>query len=147
MSGSPACDGSNGDNCVCDGSTMDAPCSSGIDRGNAEWIFDGDDSCEGDNWSSLGIDGYVSLEVDGLADCANVGVTVTEKAGNNEESYIVALCDDAASLNYSEMMFGDSCTVLGSGSDGGASEFQWEAPAVDAPEEEEEVEAGEAAEE
>ena len=74
-------------------------------------------------------------------------MTVTEKGGSNEESYIVALCDDAASLNYSEMMFGDSCTVLGSGSDGGASEFQWEAPAVDTPEEEEEEEAGEVAEE
>lgn len=150
MSGSAACDGSNSDNCVCDGSNMDAPCSSGKDRGNGEWIFDGDDSCDGDNWASLGIDGYVSLEIADLANCASVAVTVTEKAGPQNESYIIALCDDAANLDYSEMMFGDSCAILGSAETGAgdgeavpSETFSWEAPVVE--EEEEEVEAGEEA--
>ena len=133
MPGSEACaaDGSNSENCICDGSHSEAVCGSGTNRGNAEWLFDGDSSCEGDNWTSIGIDGYASLEVEGLADCASVDVTVTEKDGPNNESYIVALCDSAENLNYSAMMFGDSCAVIGSAETAGSNTFNWEAPVVE----------------
>ena len=155
--GSPTCDGSNRMECVCgDGDGSIEPCGSGIDRGNVDWMFDGDASCDGDNWTSLGMDGMVSIKPDtdagepALADCASVAVTVTEKAGPQNESYIIALCDNAANLNYSEMMFGDSCAILGSAETGAgdgeavpSETFSWEAPVVE--EEEEEVEAGEEA--
>jgi hypothetical protein len=137
---SPACDGSNAENCVCPGNGFtDAPCSSGKDRSNEQVVFDGDASCEGDNYAALGIDGTFTIELEEIATCGTVSVSVTEKAGAENEQYIVALCDSAASLEFSDMMFGDDCALIGSAEatmgDGEAvtQDFSWEAPAAEEP--------------
>lgn len=122
--GSPVCNGSNDDNCVCDGAVVGV-CTSGKNRADESLIFDGDSSCEDDNWASTGINGFFALEIDGLSECESVAVTVTERVGEQTESYVVALCDDVANFSFSEMMFGDSCMVIGSAGDGGMSSFSW----------------------
>ena len=144
LGSSPFCDGSNAENCVCPGDGFTgAPCSSGKDRSNEQVVFDGDASCDNDNYASLGIDGTFTIEIEELASCGTVGVTVTEKAGVENEQYIVALCDSAASLEFSNMMFGDDCALIGSAEatmgDGEAvsQTFSWEAPAAEEPAEEE----------
>lgn len=126
---SPSCNADNGDNCVCDGTEMRGVCTSGTDRANKELTFDGDASCENDNWSTVGISGYLAYESASFADCGSIDVTVTERDGNNDESYIVALCGDVADINISEMMFGDACAVIGSAETSGTSNFSWSAPA------------------
>lgn len=130
---SPSCNADNGDNCVCDGTEMRGVCTSGTDRADKNLTFDGDASCEGDNWSTVGISGYLSYQSESFADCGSIDVTVTERDGNNDESYIVALCGDVANINISEMMFGDACAVLGSAETSGTSTFSWEAPAAEEP--------------
>jgi len=125
---SPICDGSNGDNCLCK-NQVNPTCTSGIDRTDGELAFNGDAAC-GDDYVSLGISGYIEYDNPALASCSSIDVTVTEKEGPNEESYNVALCTDAAdNINISEMMFGDACETIGSGTDGGSTSFSWSAPA------------------
>ena len=111
-------------------------------------VFDGDASCE--EGTTLHWHGRVfTLEVEEIATCANVEVAVTEKAGGENEEYIVALCDSEASLDYSDMMFGDDCQLIGSAEatmgDGEAvtQSFAWEAPAVEEEEPAEEEESTE----
>jgi hypothetical protein len=130
LGSSPVCDGTNDVNCVCDGEVVGV-CTSGKNRADESLVFDGDASCDGDNWASTGINGYIALEVEGLSECASVDVTVNEKDGEQEESYVVALCDDVANFDFSEMMFGDSCVVIGSAAASGESTFSWEAPAAE----------------
>jgi hypothetical protein len=124
---SPSCNADNGDNCVCDGTEMRGVCTSGTDRANKQLTFDNDASCEGNNYSSVGISGYLSYVSSSFADCGTIDVTVTERDGNNDESYIVALCGDIANININEMMFGDVCAVLGSAATSGTSNFSWSA--------------------
>lgn len=126
---SPVCDGSNNDNCVCT-EAVDGICG-GTNRADETLVFDGDATCEGDNWASTGINGHIALEISGLSECGKVDVTVTEKDGPNNESYVVALCDDVANFDFNEMMFGDSCEVIGSSEASGETNFSWEAPAAE----------------
>ena len=125
---SPSCNGENDDHCLCEGTEARGPCNSGIDRTNKSLTFDGDASCEGDNWASVGIHGYLLYQSESFVDCASIDVTVTEKTGLNDERYIVALCSDLSNLNISEMMFGDTCTVLGPPASSGRTTFSWSAP-------------------
>ena len=84
--GSPACDGSNGTNCVCPGNGFSEDvCGSGVNRQDETLVFDGDASCEEGNYASLGMGGVFTLEVEEIATCANVEVAVTEKAGGENE--------------------------------------------------------------
>jgi len=89
--GSDICDGSNGENCVCQ-ETVAPTCTSGIDRSDFGNAYDGIDcSADEQNYVSLGISGYVSFDLDG-ADANGCEVTVKEKQGTNEESYSVLAC-------------------------------------------------------
>lgn len=114
------------DNCVCAGATISGLCG-GTNRADVSHIWDNVDTCEDDDYISVGIDGYVALEVTGqtLSECESVGVTVTEKDGPNNESYIVGLCTSLANLDFSEMVMGDSCLIIGSAESSGTQSFSW----------------------
>ena len=86
--GSEVCDGTNNDNCVCRDAV--AGICGGTDRGDIELAYDGDASCSGDNYVSLGINGALMFDVGQDANGCNV--SVFEKQGPNEESYRVFAC-------------------------------------------------------
>jgi len=121
--GSPVCDGSNNDNCLCV-DAVDGICG-GTDRTDGSFAFDGDASCENDNWLSLGIGGAIAYENSGLEMCAAIDVTVTERDGPQMESYTAALCSsDVNEFDISNMLFNEACTELGSGGSG-TTPFSW----------------------
>jgi hypothetical protein len=125
---SPTCDGSNDANCLCV-DAVEGICG-GTDRTDGSFAFDGDASCEGDNWVSIGINGAIVYENSGLEMCAAIDVSVTERGGPQTETYITALCSSDLSVNdidVSNMLFGDSCVELGRGGEG-TQAFSWAAP-------------------
>ena len=136
--GSDWCDGSNNDNCICPGEAIEGICG-GTDRGNSDWLFDDDDSCSGDNWTSIGINGRIVVDAE-IEACDQIDVSVAEKddgAGMEVEGFIVALCSDTSALEYNELMFGDACVVIGSAENGGSNTWTWNRPAAEEPAEEE----------
>ena len=122
--GSPVCDGSNNDNCLC---RYEVPgqCG-GVDRSEEYRVFDENVSCENDDWTSLGINGSIALNFD-IHSCTEVNVTVTEKVSPEYESFIVALCR-SADVFASNTMSGDDCIELGGYTGGGVAEFSWTNP-------------------
>jgi len=116
------CDGSNSDNCVCE-TEVPVVCTSGIDRSDALNAFNGDKNC-GDDYVSIGMNGRLSFEVEGLGECSSIGVEVVEKEGPDNESFVVGLCE-SDDVDLSEMIMGDSCTVLGESNGGEAANFSW----------------------
>jgi hypothetical protein len=87
--GSPVCDGSNGENCVCQ-ETVAPTCTSGIDRSDFNTAYDGDY----ETYVSLGIEGSIGFLFTG--DVNGCTVTVHEKQGTNTESYAVFACPETA---------------------------------------------------
>ena len=124
--GSEDCDGDNSEDCLCRAEEIPGVCG-GTDRSNKDNVFDEDVSCEGDSYTSLGIDGSVAVEFTGLNACAEVSVSVTEKVGDEDESFVAGLCQ-SADVDLSDMMLGDACAEIVSNSDGGVADFTWSNP-------------------
>ena len=112
QSGSPECDGSNNDDCICREEV--AGICGGTDRGDDSLIFDGIYCDEdGDNYASVGIGGEYTLDTG--VDLMGCDVTVHEKKGSNAESYLVYACpadyttlvDDCVEIGYSEAASGE----------------------------------------
>ena len=101
--GSPVCDGSNGDNCVCQ-ETVAPTCTSGIDRSDFNSAYDADE----ETYVSLGIEGSLGFIFTG--DVNGCTVTVREKQGTNEESYAVFACPESAGSP-------DDCIQVGEATD------------------------------
>ena len=92
---SAACDGSNGENCICPGNgfTEDV-CGSGTNRGNTALTIDGTSSADdAQNYASIGSGGKLVLVfADDLSGC---DVVVDEVVGGDAESYEVYVCASA----------------------------------------------------
>lgn len=83
-----------GDGTVCDGTTMDAPCESGTNRGNANAALQVEDMCEGgsspSHYVSLGLAGELAIEF--IVDLTECNVVVNELEGPQNEPYSVYIC-------------------------------------------------------
>lgn len=129
--GSPDCNGENAEEptagCLCR-SEMNADCG-GTDRSDENRAYDDDISCEGDDYTSLGMGGRLSLELPAIAGCGEVTVTVSEYTGNTPtaESFVAALCSEK-NVDLNEMMFGDTCVEATNGTDGDSTTFTWTNP-------------------
>ncbi|MBM4292254.1 MAG: hypothetical protein FJ138_13135 [Deltaproteobacteria bacterium] len=112
--GSNICDGSNGENCVCQDIVIEPTCTSEIDRSNFR-IADNDEGCDASErgkvsaYVSLGIGGYIAFDLDG-ADANGCQVTVEEKQGSDEESYSVLACPADFNGNADNCVLIDSAT-------------------------------------
>jgi len=107
---SPACDGSNNDNCICR-DAVEGICG-GTDRGDKNLSFDGMSCDTPDNYTSVGMGGYLSYGFDG--DLAGCTVSVEENGDNgNDESYIIYACTSAEWSEETCMEIGMSSTTGG----------------------------------
>lgn len=95
-----------GSGTVCDGTSMDAPCESGVNRGNASAALDTGDVCEPvsnpSDYVSLGLSGEIAILFN--VDLTECNLTIRELEGNQNEPYSVFVCqtdtlDAATCLN------------------------------------------------
>jgi hypothetical protein len=124
---SAACDGSNnGDSgCICRDAVSEGDVScGGTDRGDKNLSFDGMSCDTPDNYTSVGLGGYLSYGFDG--DLAGCTVSVEENGDNgNDESYTIYACTSA---EWSE----ETCMEIGMSSTTGGN-AQGTIPAAEAP--------------
>lgn len=79
---------------VCDGTSMEAPCESGVDRQNASAALVDEGICDPgsspSDYVSLGLDGVLAVEF--VVDLTGCDVLVTELEGPQNEPYSVYVC-------------------------------------------------------
>lgn len=96
---------------VCDGTTTEAPCTSGVNRQNAPTILDTGSNCDPANnntepsdYVSLGLSGQIAVEFD--VDLQGCTLTVVEHDGRDDEPYEVYVCE-------SEDLQAETCLLMG----------------------------------
>lgn len=91
---------------VCDGTSMAAPCESGVNRGNPIAALDNGGTCEPtsdpSDYVSLGLTGELAVEFN--VDLTGCNITIVELEGRQNEPYSVYICqtetlDAATCLN------------------------------------------------
>lgn len=105
---------------ICDGSTTEAPCESGTDRGNPAAALDTGANCEPasspSDYVSIGVAGQLAVQfAENLQGC---NVTITELEGNDDEPYAVYICQTSTLEAETCLNMGEQ--LAASGASGGA---------------------------
>lgn len=97
-----------GSGLVCDGTTTEAPCESGTDRGNAAAALDTGANCEPgsspSDYVSIGVAGQLAVAFG--VDLQGCDIVITELEGNDDEPYGVYLCQ-------TEVLEAETCINMG----------------------------------
>lgn len=116
---------------VCDGSTMEAPCESGVDRQDPETALDTGMLCDPANnstppshYASLGLSGQLAIEFD--RDLQGCTVTVVEHAGRDTEVYDVYVCESTDFTAETCLLMGQPVAVADMG-----GEVSFDVPAAE----------------
>lgn len=108
-----------GDGLVCDGSTTEAPCESGTDRGNEAAALDTGANCEAgsspSDYVSLGVVGQIAVQFD--QDLQGCNLNIIELVGPDMEPYDVYVCQSTVAEAETCLLMG---SVGSSGEDGGS---------------------------